>query len=41
MRVEEMCDPVRKGNVRTGEVSVQGADLVLTFTGGQERWQMK
>lgn len=41
LRVEEMCDPLRKGNVRTGEVSVQGADLVLTFTGGQERWQMK
>lgn len=41
LRAEEMCDPVRKGVVRTGEVAVAGTQLTLTFVNGQERWDKK
>ncbi len=34
----ELCDPGRKGQVKTGSVEANATSFILTFLGGQEEW---
>lgn len=38
LEVEEMCDLQNKGKIKTGTLSVSGADYTMTWSNGQETW---